>query len=262
MWREAPCGDRAPTRRSRGEIVPTCRQVIVPDRQRWTRLLAAAGAEPSSSPRRISELCVDRLGVTGAGVAMVTPVGNRGIVCATDEVAARIEDLQFTLGEGPCIDAVLSGAPVLVGDLDVVDGISLDRWPAFLEGAAAVGVRGVFAFPLRIGATNVGALDLYRDRTGDLDADELAAALMAADAIALALLRYRSDGTLIEDVDPYFTHQLQVHQATGMVQAQLGSTTQEALLALRAHAFVSEHTLVDIATAVVERRLRFPVEDQ
>jgi hypothetical protein len=193
---------------------------------------------------------------------MVTLIGNRGIVCATDKVAARIEDLQFTLGEGPCIDAARSGVPVLVADLDDGDDISVERWPAFLEAAAAAGVRSVFAFPLRVGATTVGVLDLYRDRPGEMDDDRLTAALMAADAIALALLGFRPDDTFAEDIDPDFTYQLQVHQATGMVQVQLGSTTREALLALRAHAFVTGHALIDVATAVVERRLRFPVEEQ
>jgi len=204
------------------------------------------------------------LNVTGAGISMMTEAGNRGVVCATDDVAAQIEDLQFTLGEGPCVEAVRSGVPVLVPNLDMPDDVAVDRWPAFMKGAGVAGVRAVFAFPLRIGAINVGALDLYRDRPGELTAAHLRAGFMAADAAALALLRTEitSDESLADDVEDISTFQLQVHQATGMVQVQLGVTTEEAFLMLRARAFALGRPIADVATDVVGRTLRFTVEDK
>lgn len=99
------------------------------------------------------------------------------VVCATDEGSARIEELQFTLGEGPCVDAVRTGAPVLVPNLGEPNDLNVDRRPGFMEGAGAAGVRAVFAFPLRVGAINVGALDLYRNRPGALTAAQLSGAL-------------------------------------------------------------------------------------
>jgi hypothetical protein len=204
------------------------------------------------------------LGVTGGGISMVTTAGNRGVVCATDDISAQIEDLQFTLGEGPCIDAVHAGAPVLIADLNEPGDLRVERWPAFMEGAATAGVRAVFAFPLRIGAIDVGALDLYRDQPGELAADELPAALMAADAAAVALLHLDTarDNVFADDLDARSTYQLQVHQATGMVQVQLGITTEDAFLMLRARAFAAGRPLVDVATDVVARRLRFSTEDR
>jgi GAF domain-containing protein len=223
-----------------------------------------SGSEHDSVPRRICQLCVQMLSVSGAGISMVTRTGNRGVVCATDEVSARIEDLQFTLGEGPCVDAAQFGAPVMVPDLRTPDDIVVDRWPAFLEGAGAAGVRAVFAFPLRIGAINVGVLDAYRSVPGPLRDGELRAALLAADAAALALLDIdtASDDLFSDDADARSTYQLQVHQATGIVQVQLGVPTEEAFLMLRARAFTLGRPLVDVATDVVARRLRFSVEDQ
>ncbi len=204
------------------------------------------------------------LGVTGAGISMVTATGNRGVVYATDDVSTRIEDLQFTLGVGPCIDAVHTGAPVLVADLDEPGDIAVDRWPMFMEGAATAGVRAVFAFPLRIGAISLGTLDLYRDQPGDLDSSQLSAALLAADAAALALLHLDigRDDTFCDDLAARSTYQLQVHQATGMVQVQLGVRTEQAFLMLRARAFATGRSLVAVAIDVVERRLRFSTEDQ
>jgi hypothetical protein len=235
----------------------------VDDRDGWVRLLAEATADASSQCQRITALCVQMLGVTGGGISIVTATGNRGVVCATDDIAARIEDLQFTLGEGPCVDAVGSGSPVLIPDLAESADIVIERWPAFLEGAGAAGVEAVFALPLRIGAISVGVMDLYRDAPGELAAADLSAALLAADAAALVLLQLDASphDTFADDPDARSTYQLQVHQATGMVQVQADVTTEEAFLLLRARAFSTGRPLVDVATDVVERRLRFPKEE-
>ena len=234
------------------------------DRGRWAGLLAEAAAERDAEPRRISELCVEMLGVTGAGISMLTPGGNHGVVCATDEISAKIEDLQLTLGEGPCIDSVRGGSPVLISDLGARGDFSGERWPAFLEGAGAAGVRAVFAFPLRIGAISVGAMDLYRDVPGDLAADELPAALMAADAAAHALLHMDDppEATPTGASDFGTVYHPQVHQATGMVQVQLGVSTSEAFVRLRARAFATNRSLVDLAADVVDRQIRFSTEDE
>jgi GAF domain-containing protein len=228
----------------------------------WAALLSAAANEQAAQPERICELCVQMLGVTGAGIAMVTPAGHRGVVHSTDEVAALIEELQLTLGEGPCIDAVNGRGPVLVPDLNGSPDLATDRWPGFLTEAADAGVEAVFAFPLRIGAISIGALDLYRTSPGDLSDTELPAALLAADAAALAVLhRYSGDQAPSAWRGYAERHQFQIHQATGMVQVQLGVTTDQAFLMLRARAFADERSLSDVAADVVARRLRFSPED-
>jgi hypothetical protein len=226
-------------------------------------MLARTGVTRELQPARICQLCVDVLDITGAGISVVTGAGNRGVVCATDDVSAQIEDLQFTLGEGPCIDAVQAGAPVLIRDLDDPGNVMVERWPAFMEGAAAAGVRAVFAFPLRIGAINVGAMDLYRSRPGALGIDQLPAALMAADAAAVALIELASTRTdaFGDNAATRSSFKMEVHQATGMVGVQAGVTMEEAFLLLRARAFAAGRPLAEIAMDVVERRLRFPLED-
>jgi hypothetical protein len=231
---------------------------------RWARLLAAAAPQRAAQPLRICQLCVDTLGVSGAGIAMVTPAGNRGVVCATDDISTKIEELQLSLGEGPCIDAATAGSPVLIPDLHGSPDLGVERWPAFMHGAAAAGVRAVFALPLRVGAISVGVIDLYRDRPGELGPDQLQAALIAADAAALALLYLEVDGDIAftDDHDSRSTYQLQVHQATGMVMAQLAVTIDEAFLVLRARAFSDGRPLAALATDVVGGRVRFSMEDQ
>jgi hypothetical protein len=229
------------------------------DRERWIRLLRDAASDVVAQPRRIAELCVQMLGVDGAGISLVSDTGQRGVVCATDDISERIEDLQLTLGEGPCIDTIRTGAPVLVADLRDRDDIATERWPAFMAGAEDAGVRAVFALPLRIGAISVGALDMYRSRPGALEDDELAAALLGAEAAAVALLGLRTslDGGLADTGGL----QAQVHQACGMVMVQLGVTIEQAFVLLRARAFSTGRPLQDVAVDVVERRLRFSPED-
>jgi ANTAR domain-containing protein/GAF domain-containing protein len=236
---------------------------MVTDAKNWRALLAAT-TEATSQPARICELCADQLDISGAGLSMITPVGARGIVCATDEVSALLEDLQFTLGEGPCFDAARWGSPILIADLEQPEDLAIGRWPTFVDGALSAGVRALFVFPLRVGAISVGALDLYRNRVGDLTRADYPAALMAAEAAAHALLRLEVGQAAIfsDNPDTKVGYQFQIHQATGMVQVQLGVTTEEALVRLRARAFALGRPLVDVATDVVERRLRFTAEDE
>jgi hypothetical protein len=227
-------------------------------------MLVAGPDEGAERSRYICELCARLLGVNGAGISMVTAAGNRGVVCATDEVSARIEDLQFTLGEGACVEAVTGGVPVMVNDLHQPGDMAVERWPAFWEGAAAAGARALFALPLRIAGISVGALDLYRDQPGKLTTGQFSAALMAAEAAAAAILQLGTGhaDSFADDTDGRAAYQMEVHQATGMVKVQAGVTIEEAFLMLRAHAFASGRPIADVAKDVVERRLRLTVEDQ
>jgi GAF domain-containing protein len=232
------------------------------DRERWLQILRADDIAADQRPQRIAEECVHLLGVTGAGISIVSDTGNRAVVCATDGVSARIEELQVTLGEGPCVDAVGRAGPVLVGDLLDNHDVSVERWPTFLRAAHEVGVRAVFAFPMRVGALGIGAVDLYRSTPGSLSEEELSGALIAAELAGVAVLGLRADADagFVEDADNG-AYLAQVHQATGMVMVQLGISVDEAFLLLRARAFAAGRPLRDVATDVVQRRLRFSEED-
>ncbi len=214
---------------------------------------------------RLCREAISAVDVDGAGLSMMTSAGHRGTVCATDDVARRVEDLQFALGEGPCFDAFTGGGPVLIADMNVALGAEGARWPVFTEAVAAAGVGALFAFPLLIGAIPLGALDLYRRRAEGLTPVELRAAWRIADAAADALLDVRS-GTAMDlpaDAAPAgASYRLEVHQATGMVSVQLGVPIDEAFLRLRAYAYSRERNIDDVARDVVAGRLQLlPEED-
>jgi len=126
-------------------------------------------------------------------------------------------------------------------------------------------VRAVFGFPLQVGAVRLGALNLYRDQPGALSDDQHADALVMADVAAEAVLLLQADappGRLAAELEADAEFQYVVHQASGMVAAQLDVSVADALIRLKAHAFGSGHTLTDVAKAVVARELHFDRETE
>jgi GAF domain-containing protein len=200
--------------------------------------------------------CAQVLGVTGASVSVLLPDGGGDIVWRSDDTSARLDDLQFTLGEGPVVDVAATGQLVLEPDLAAVP---LPRWPVFTRAALDLGVRAVFAVPLQIGAIRLGVLLAHRDVPGPMDGSTLADLAALAAAMTDALL---VDGTAGPDPPLWLSDQptgyrAQVHQATGMISVQLGVSQAEALIRMRAHAFRHRRALADVASDVVARRLRF-----
>jgi hypothetical protein len=208
--------------------------------------------------RRACGVAVQALSASGAGVTVMTGDGVRGVSAASDPGSARLEELQFTLGEGPCLEAYASRRPVLIPEL--ADG-AMTRWPAYTPAVVGTGVRGVFAFPLQIGAARLGVLDVFRDRAGALTADELRRAVVLADATVAALLDHHEhhDGGDAgrADLDEAIEDRAELFQAQGMVMVQLGISIGEAMARMRAYAYTQDRRLSDVAHDVVARRLRF-----
>ena len=203
--------------------------------------------------------CCLATGLDGAGVSIVTTNGAREPLYATDEVATQIERLQLTLGEGPCVDTSTFNSPVLVSDLtDPADAVA-GRWPVFREEATRLGARAIFAFPIRFGAIGLGAVDLYRRSAGPLSGPQLGRALTSVDGVGLAVLeapdQYGDPGA------PAMTSMV-VHQAAGMIMAQLDSSIEEAMVRLRAAAFAESRTVNELAADVVNRRRHLAKEAQ
>jgi hypothetical protein len=205
----------------------------------------------------VGTLCaqgVRRTGTDGGGVSVVSSQGVPVLVHATDSVASDLGDLQFTLGEGPSVEAVRSGTSVLVPDLGDA-ATAGHRWPGLLPEVHGLGVAALFAFPLSVAGVPLGTLDLYRRTPGVLDAAELAAGLSTGAAVGHALIRAEQHG------DRSLSYPMTVHRAAGMVMVQLGTGISEALLMLRATAFLEGATITALATEVLDGNRRFGRED-
>jgi len=188
-------------------------------------------------------------------MSLVSAAGMREPLYGSDGTAEEMERLQFTLGEGPCVDASSSGSPVLVPDLaDRGSGV-WTRWPVFLGEASRADVRAVFAFPVRVGAISLGAIDLYRRSPGPLRRTDLALTLTTVDAIASPLLDVA--GTLDAGLGMQRLSSTAVHRAAGMVMEQLGTSIEEALVRLRATAYSEGLPIQELANDVINGNRRF-----
>lgn len=217
---------------------------------------------------RVCQTCVDLLPVDGASISVMLGTRHRRGLYATDAVIERVEALQFSLGEGPCYEAFETGRPVLVPDLARDAGLA---WPVFAAqiqvkagtqvgaGIEAGRIGAIFAFPLRRGAARLGAMDLYRDSPGWLSDEEVAMALQITDIATSALLAASAAGPRGEISEEWILglmgNPAVVHQATGMVIAELRISADQALARLRGYAFATGRLLEDVSADLVTGRL-------
>jgi len=230
---------------------------------RVTQILSSAldgSTSATDAPHRLVMACARALPVTGVGLALMSDHGPVGTVAITDGVAGTMEDLQFTLGEGPCVECSTTGRPILQPDLARTGP---GRWPGFSAGALEAGILAIFAFPLRMGGIRLGVLDLYRDRAGELSDSELTEALSFADAATAMLIHLQEDAVLDESgvgAIAVLEDRAEVHQATGMVSVQAGVGMAEALVRLRARAYSSDRPILELAREVLDHKVSFADE--
>ena len=227
---------------------------------------AVASAEPGmQAANALCEACVDLLALDGAAISMIHAGFSHGTFGASSDSSRRVDEYQFTFGEGPCFDAAAARQAVLAPDLDSPQET---RWPAFAGALLGDGVRAVFAMPIMLTSVCVGALDLFRAGPGPLTADRLAGGLMAANLATVPLLDLvaSTKANAVDDEDPWLQlaelDRLEVYQATGMLISQLDVDATEALIRLRAHAIATNHTASQVARAIIDRRLVLERDDE
>ena len=223
---------------------------------RATRIAVAFARQAAAvPPSRLCSACVDVLKVSGAGITLMSR-RHSGPVCASNKRSGLLEELQFSLGEGPCRDAYASGAEVSEPDLSKS---RVARWPNYTSPALAIGARGVFAFPLQVGVGCIGVLTLYQDDAGPLSDEQTADSLVLAKVLAETVIGVQSRNdpeVLADELTDDSSHRAQVHQATGIVAVQLGIDVSEALVRMRGHAFATDRRISDSADDIVAHRLR------
>jgi GAF domain-containing protein len=243
-------------------VLPAARRALAGERfadmagERLRRILAELSAgEEAWTAARLCAVSPRITGMNGAGIMLMSDDMPQGSLGTTDEVSQLIEDLQYTLGEGPCVDA--HRQDLVVTEPDLADPATR-RWVAFAPPVLQAGARAVFGFPLRVGGVRLGALDLYRDRPGPLSAEQHADALVLASMAARWVLEAQAGAAsgavpaVLEAADFHFV----VHNAAGIVSVQQGISVTDALIRLRAYAFSHDRLLTDVAQDVVDRKLR------
>lgn len=197
--------------------------------------------------------------IDGAAFTQMTSDAARDPWVASDGTIAEIELAQYSLGEGPTQEAFRTRRPVLVPDLG--GPWAAARWPMFVAETAHLPVGGLFALPMQIGAITVGVCEVYRRLPGPLSEEDLHVLLPAMDLATLAVLALRSGSPdHANGVPAQGTLPRPVHQATGMLVAQLGVNAETAFARLRAHAYANGKTIHEVADDIVERRLRLEAD--
>jgi hypothetical protein len=230
--------------------------------ERLSVVLKAMGdADRGGSASTIDRVCgaaVALLSLSGAGISLIADGELRGTAGLSEPGIEAIQELQLTLGEGPCVDAWRDMEPVLEADLADPPQV---RWPAFAHAGVQAGVQAVFAFPLQLGAVALGVLALYRDRPAPLGDEELALGLVLAEVATQTILGLQA-GAPAEQLHVLLAdepaHWAEIHQATGMVSAQLEVSLDDAFVRLRSYAFANDLPLREVAGDIVARRLRLP----
>ncbi|MGY4769780.1 GAF and ANTAR domain-containing protein (plasmid) [Kribbella sp. CWNU-51] len=217
---------------------------------RFEELTAISGGDQDVAVLMASA-CREILGADGAAITVDDSSLCRTTLCATDDVAGRLEDLQDLTGEGPCRDAYRLDEAIV---MSVGEG-SAARWPGFISAARqAIGQVTLHSFPMHAGADTYGAISVYVAGGRALRVS-LDAAQRLVDAVGIALMNIPTKD-LLGSVGQW-SSLTTLHQATGMVIAQLDIAADDALAVLRAHAYAANQSLSDVAAHVVTRRLDF-----
>ena len=216
----------------------------------------AAREDGRSETLHLCQVSTELTGTSGASIMFLADDLARASLGATDGIAAHLDDLQFTLGQGPAIEAHVDGRVVVATDLA---DPTTPRWIAFTPPAVESGAKAVFSFPVRIGAVRLGALTLYRSAPGPLSVPQHRDGLLLADIVARSILAMQADappGLVAAELESGANFHLVVHQAAGMVSVQLDLGVTEALVRIRGAAFRSGRPIDDVARDIVDRRLR------
>ena len=201
----------------------------------------------------------DALPVSGVAISTMGRFLGNETVSASDELAARLDELQFDLGEGPCWDAFGTRRPVLEPDIRHPHG----SWPAFSDAIRLHDIGAIYAFPLFVGPLQLGAMDLYSTVPKTLSAVHTRQGEAFASVVSRLILHRALERAGTDDAAEHDTRfsRRTIHQATGMVLAQLDLPPDEARLVIQAHAFATGRSMQDIAEDIVDRRLNFSMSD-
>ena len=204
----------------------------------------------------LCSVAAEIVGVSGASIVLEPTPGQFTILCASNQVASQLVDLEIMLGEGPCVDACGSSEAIIASILDS----SPSRWLAYAPLAVALGATSVFSFPVNIGAVRFGALNLFRAEARELSDDQISDGYLMASVVARSVLAMQAGlphGSLTQELGRDAIFDFSVHQAAGMVAEQGSLSIGDALVALRSHAFATNRPLGDLAQRVVARESSF-----
>lgn len=231
----------------------------------WQLVTQEPEVGPGASPLgdllgRLCTAAARDLPVTGCGVSLMSHADPLGTGASSDATSEALDELQFTVGEGPSVDAYAARHSILEPNLLAPAG---QRWPLYAPAAVELGASAVFAFPLQLGASRLGALDLYRSTPGPLSPAVVTRALGFADVATDAVLTSQAAATQSSapaGAELVIDHRAQLYHAQGMVMIQLEADLTTAMVRMRAHAYSHGRPIGDVASDIATGRLRLDAD--
>ena len=202
----------------------------------------------------LADRCVDLLGVSAAGVMLVSPQGSLGLVASSSEAMRLLELFELQAQEGPCLDAFRTGEPVEHENLEAGSG----RWPAFSAAALKAGFQSALALPLRLREATLGALNLLGVTQTPMGQADIIVARAFADLATLSIIQHRTAAEaqrLNEQLSGALTSRVVIEQAKGVIAERAGTDLAEAFARLRAYARNHNLRLTDVAQAAIDGTL-------
>jgi GAF domain-containing protein len=203
---------------------------------------------------RLADRCVSLLGVSAAGVMLVSPAGRLGLAASSSEAMRLLELFELQAQEGPCLDAFRTGERVEQENLDAGSGC----WPSFSAAATEVGFQSALALPLRLRDVTLGALNLLSTTRIPMDEADVVVARAFADLATLSILQHRASEEaqrLNEQLSAALTSRVVIEQAKGVISERAGLDLDEAFTRLRAYARNHNLRLTDVAQAAIDGTL-------
>jgi GAF domain-containing protein len=202
----------------------------------------------------LADRCVNLLGVSAAGVMLVSPEGSLGLVASSSEAMRLLELFELQAQEGPCLDAFRSGQRVEHEDLEPGSG----RWPSFSAAALKAGFRSALALPLRLREATLGALNLLSVTRAPMGEADVIVARAFADLATLSIVQHRATAEaqrLNEQLSGALTSRVVIEQAKGVISERASVDLAEAFSRLRNYARNSNLRLTNVAEAAVDGTL-------
>jgi transcriptional regulator with GAF, ATPase, and Fis domain len=204
---------------------------------------------------RLVDHCVQLLDATAAGLMLSDQRGGLRVVAYSSDRTRLLELFQLQANEGPCLECVQTGEPVLIADL----AATTERWPRFAPLAIGEGFAAVHVVPMRLRRETIGALNLFRRETGPLGEEDLLLVRALADTATIGILQERAirRGEIItEQLQTALNSRVVIEQAKGVLAFAGDLEMEKAFQALRDYARSRGRRLADVARELVLGELR------
>jgi GAF domain-containing protein len=189
-------------------------------------------------------------GAAAVGLVLADHHDRVRYLASSNEEGRLLELLQIQNDDGPGLDAIISGRPVVNADL----GEATCRWPIFAPAARAAGLRSVHAFPMRLREETIGALNILGATPSHFEPDDVRLVQALADVATIALLQERARSRaepITEQLEGALNSRVVLEQAKGALSRAESITVPAAFDIMRTTAQLTGRKLTDIARSVL-----------